>query len=83
MMLHKYLIKEKYDIEVAYLEGPCARIVSGCPWDDTKEFAWIHIEQHTPEKQQLLLEIYLRQKKCYNKFNCINCVSEYVRKDFL
>ena len=29
--LHQWLIKDKYDIEVAYLEGPCARIISGCP----------------------------------------------------
>ena len=81
-MLHKYLIKEKYDIEVAYLEGPCARIVSGCPWDDTKKFVWIHIEQHTPEKAAASFRNISEAEKCYNKLNCINCVSEYVRKDF-
>ena len=34
-MLHKWLIKEQYDMEVAYLEGPSARIISGCPNKNT------------------------------------------------
>ena len=28
--LHKMIIKGEYDIEISYLEGPCARIISGC-----------------------------------------------------
>ena len=47
--LHKLCIKEHYDIEVAYLEGPAARVISGCPDPMTKLFCWIHIEQHTRE----------------------------------
>ena len=27
-LLHKWFIKEKYDIEISYLEGPSARIIS-------------------------------------------------------
>ena len=42
--LHQRLIHEHYDIEVAYLEGPCARMISGCPCGDTKLVAWIHTE---------------------------------------
>ena len=34
--LHKKYIKDTYDIEIAYLEGPCARIISGCPDPNTK-----------------------------------------------
>lgn len=34
--LHKFFIKESYDIEVSYLEGPTARIISGCSSQDTK-----------------------------------------------
>lgn len=28
--LHKLCVKEHYDIEVSYLEGPSARVISGC-----------------------------------------------------
>ena len=34
--LYKKFIKEKYDIIVSYLEGPTARIVSGCTNPNTK-----------------------------------------------
>ena len=48
--LHRWLIKEHYDVEVAYLEGPCARIISGCPNPNTKIYSWVHIEQHTTKR---------------------------------
>lgn len=81
-MLHKFLIKEKYDVEVAYLEGPCARIISGCPFDETIKLAWIHIEQHTPERAAASFRNISEAEKCYNRFEQINCVSEYVKEDF-
>lgn len=45
--LFKYFIRDNYDIIVSYLEGPTARIVSGCTNPNTKLVSWIHIEQHT------------------------------------
>ena len=34
--LHDLCIKEHYDIEISYLEGPSARIISGCRDQATK-----------------------------------------------
>ena len=81
--LHKLFIKEHYDIEISYLEGPSARIISGCPFKDTKLISWIHVEQHT---MCALAKSFRNKKeaiKCYNKFDNIICVSEYVKNDFL
>ena len=47
--LHKMFIKEHYDIEIAYLEGPAARIVSGCCDKDTKLVSWIHCTMKSRE----------------------------------
>ena len=47
--LYKHFIGDNYDIIVSYLEGPTARIVSGCTNPNTKFVSWIHIEQHTKE----------------------------------
>ena len=80
--LHKMFIKEKYDIEVSYLEGPSARIISGCPYEDTKLVSWIHIEQHTKEIASTGFRSYDESVKCYEKFDTTICVSEYVKKDF-
>ena len=81
-MLHKWLIKEKYDIEVAYLEGPSARIISGCPNRNTKLISWIHIEQKTRKNATRAFRNYNESNKCYRQFDRTVCVSETVKKDF-
>ena len=81
-MLHKMIIKEKYDIEVAYLEGPCSRIISGSPYQTTKLVSWIHIEQHTAKKAAASFRSIKEAIKYYNKFNKIVCVSKTVKNDF-
>lgn len=81
--LHRRIIHDTYDIEVSYLEGPSARIISGCSKEQTKTVSWIHIEQHTLKNAS---SSFLSSKEaitCYSKFNKIVCVSEAVRTDFL
>jgi glycosyltransferase involved in cell wall biosynthesis len=81
--LHKRYIKEHYDIEVSYLEGPCARIISGCPSPTTKKVCWIHIEQRTQKRATASFRSYREALDCYGRFDRITCVSDTVRKDFL
>lgn len=81
--LHNLFVREKYDIEVSYLEGPSARIISGCPDNSTKLVSWIHVEQHTKEIASGSFRSYEEAKQCYCKFHNIICVSEYVKNDFL
>lgn len=80
--LHKIIVKEKYDIEVAYLEGPCARIISGCTDPSVVLLSWIHIEQHTAERAAASFRNVQEAKNCYGRFNRIICVSQTVKKDF-
>lgn len=80
--LHQHFIKEQYDIEVAYLEGPTARIISGCASEKTKLISWIHVEQHTKKVASGSFRNYRESEKCYAKFHNIICVSQYVKKDF-
>ncbi|MGN0357587.1 MAG: glycosyltransferase [Blautia sp.] len=81
--LHRLIIKEHYDIEVAYLEGPCARVISGCSDPATKKLAWIHIEQHTAERAATSFRSVTEAKECYQRFDRIICVSQTVKQDFL
>lgn len=80
--LFSYYIKDKYDIIVSYLEGPSARIVSGCGNKDTKLVSWIHVEQHDRNTACNAFRNYKEALECYRKFDCTVCVSEYVKKDF-
>ena len=80
--LHHRFIKEHYDIEVAYLEGPCARIVSGCPDLSTKLVSWIHTVQYTKSQIAASFRKFDEAKRCYNRFDEIVCVSESVKQGF-
>ena len=80
--LFSYYIKDKYDIIVSYLEGPSARIVSGCNDKNTKLVSWIHVEQHDRNTACNVFRDYKEALECYRKFDCTVCVSEYVKKDF-
>lgn len=82
-MLHKWFIKDHYDIEVSYLEGPSARVISGCQDQNTKLISWIHVEQHTKKIAAQAFRTYDESKKCYERFHQTICVSEFVKNDFL
>lgn len=43
-------VKEVYDIEVSYLEGPSARIIAGCPNMETRRYCWIHSNHFSMEE---------------------------------
>lgn len=80
--LHKIAVKEYYDIEVSYLEGPSARVISGCRNKNTKLVTWIHGEQHSIKKLAESFRNKKETKECYEKFDQIVCVSKLVKKDF-
>ena len=80
--LHKIVVKENYDIEVSYLEGPSARAISGCQNKSTKLISWIHGEQKSLKKVSESFRSKKEAKKCYEKFDQTICVSETVKKDF-
>lgn len=74
-LLHKIIIKKKYDLEVAFLEGPCTKIVGG---SDGKSIAWVHT-QFT--EKQLFTDGYFnikQAKKTYLKMDAIVSVSKDV-----
>lgn len=81
--LHKMFIKDKYDIEIAYLEGPSARVVSGCKNKDTKLISWIHVQQYTKEIATKAFRNYREAQKCYERFDNVVGVSESVKEDFM
>lgn len=79
--LHNYFIKETYDIEVAYLEGPCARIIGGCPDKSTKLVAWIH-STFTEETFSIGFRNKAEAINTYNNFDMVASVSDAVKMNF-
>lgn len=79
--LYRHLIKDEYDIVISYLEGPTARIISGCPYE-SKKISWIHIEMNDIKKFSNGFRNVEEAKECYNKFDKIICVSNNVKEEF-
>lgn len=79
--LYSIFIREKYDVVVSYLEGPTARIISGCPYE-SKKISWIHIEMNDIKKFSNGFRNVEEAKECYNKFDKIICVSNNVKEEF-
>lgn len=81
-LLYRFLIREKYDVIVSYLEGPPARVLSGCPYNDTKKITWIHVEQENKKRASRVFRTYREAQKSYSAFDRIICVSRKVQEDF-
>ena len=79
--LHQKYVKEHYDIEVSYLEGPSARIISGCTDPETGKAAWIH---RTMDEKHFREGFRSREEaiQCYQAFDHIISVSEGVKEAF-
>lgn len=80
--LHKLCVKEHYDIEVSYLEGPSARIISGCPHKDTKLVSWIHTEFLSQKTFSAPFRSRKEALDCYRRFHHTVCVSRNVLTRF-
>lgn len=80
--LHKCFIKERYDIEISYLEGPSARIISGCPDKSTKLVSWIHCMHEDKKHFVASFRSFEEAKECYSRFDMTACVAENVKQNF-
>lgn len=80
--LYKLFIKDDYDIIISYLEGPPARIISGCTKKSTKKICWIHIQIDDLEKYKVGFRNYNEANRTYNSFNQLIFVSNTVKNSF-
>ncbi len=78
-LLSRMVIKDNYDIVVAFLEGPDTRIVSAYPG---KKIAWIHTDFTNVEQVVAQYQSYEEMCKCYNSFDRILCVAKNVKEKF-
>lgn len=77
--LYRMVVRRRYDVVVSYLEGACTRIISGCPYPDSKKIAWVHIEQ--PDVASFAYCYRSREEavRCYGRFDQIVAVSQTVQ----
>lgn len=83
--VNKFIIKETYDIKVAFLEDLSTKIIGGISDNKIKKIAWIHTNLKVKNWPINLgyFKNEKEQKEIYKNFNNIICVSEALRKDFI
>lgn len=69
-LLHKIFIKEKYDMEIAFLEGITTKIISGGK-SKIKKIAWVRIDVAQHKRAEVCYFSKNQIIKCYKKFNKI------------
>ncbi|MBR2553952.1 MAG: glycosyltransferase [Aeriscardovia sp.] len=80
--LHRHFIKDRFDIEIAFLEGPCARIISGCENKDTKLVSWTHCTWHSEREFAQSFRNLKEARNCCQKFDKNIFVSKGVQEAF-
>lgn len=81
--LYSWLVPEQYDVVVSYLEGPAARIISGCPKINEKTISWIHCTFRDEKELSKSFRSIKEARECYRKSDIMIFVSEDVRQAFL
>lgn len=77
---NKY-ISDSWDVEVAFLEGVCAKLISKAP-DSAKKIAWIHTDIINNAKSSKFFSSYAQEFETYDAFDSIVCVSHQVKTNF-
>ena len=81
-LLHRLFVgKQKYDLEIAYLETSPTRLISGAP-KGTKKVAWVHVQEETPDTFKSIYRSRSEMINAYNSFEAIACVSKFIKQSF-
>lgn len=83
-LLYKYAIREKYDIEIAFLEGRSTKIIGASSNKLSKKIAWVHLDLFNGHWTDKVFKYDIElEKKYYKKFNDIVFVSNSAKEGFI
>lgn len=77
---YKRVIKEKYDVELAAIEGYTTRIVSGSNNPDSKKIAWLHTDLNTNHWSRIAFQNEAEEAAAYRSFDKVICVTDNVQR---
>lgn len=82
-LFYRLYIHDKYDVEIAFIEGESTKIISGSTNKNSRKLAWVHIDLVSNPWTEFLYKNTLDEKKHYEKFDKIVCVSSSVKDAFI
>lgn len=83
-LLYKLGIREKYDIEIAFIEGRATKIIGASTNPNSKKIAWIHTDLLNGHWTSMVFnESTEIEKRCYEKFDELVFVSNSAKEGFI
>ncbi len=79
---YSYCFKEKFDIEIAFIEGFATKIIAGSSNSKSKKIAWIHTDLQVNNWTETQYKNLQEEKKAYLCYDHIVSVAESVQKAF-
>ncbi|WP_394862153.1 glycosyltransferase [Paraclostridium bifermentans] len=76
-IIYKLFVKDKYDVEIAFVEGLSTIVLANSTNNKSKKISWVHIDL----KKHRTMSI-KKESKCYNKIDNIVCVSNDSKRVF-
>ena len=77
--MYRWFVKEKYDIEIAFMHGWSTKFISGSNNKNSKKIAWVHVDLVTWNRADGVFKNLEHHKNAYSKFHEVLCVSKIVR----
>lgn len=81
--VYRWLIKEKYDIEIAFVEGFDTKLVAASHNKKSKKYAWVHCDLIANPHTNIHYKSIDDEREVYTKFDKIFAVSNDVKKSFI
>lgn len=82
-LVYKLFIKDKYDIEIAFIEGFATKFIANSCNPKSKKIAWVHIDMVSNPYADTSFSNFEEQKQCYKNYDSIICVSNDTKKQFI
>lgn len=77
--MYRWFVKEKYDIEIAFMHGWSTKFISGSNNKNSKKIAWVHVDLVTWNRVDGVFKNLEHHKNAYSKFHEVLCVSKIVK----
>ena len=82
-LFYTLFIHEKFDVEIAFIEGESTKIISGSNNKLSKKIAWVHVDLIENPWSDFIYKNVDDESRHYSKFDKIVCVSNATKKAFI
>lgn len=75
-VFHRIAIREKFDVEIAFMHNEAAAIVASSPNRKSKKFLWVHTDLRKIGSWKMYFQTRKRQRRFFSTYDQCFCVSQ-------